>query len=234
MNIQHFSIQTSDEILSAFQVSSDVNTKPSCVLLHWAGQSNKERLVPIAWELAKIGISSIWFDFSGHGLSTSNTRNSIKKRIYEADCAIQFLDQQKPMILCGFSMSGQVVLNLLSKYTNISHIILFAPALYHVDALDIEFGPEFTTLLREHESWKNNNSQSILEHFTGKILIVVGSEDVVIPKDIPNIIRDHSKNASEVTIHTIEWAPHMLAGWTLEKAENAQYIWNILREFLDK
>jgi alpha-beta hydrolase superfamily lysophospholipase len=81
----------------------------------------------MAEEFARLGISSIGFDYSGAGSSTSNTPSSIVKRTQEAERALALLDTQKPIILCGFSMSGQIIINLLNNYTNISYIILGAP-----------------------------------------------------------------------------------------------------------
>jgi pimeloyl-ACP methyl ester carboxylesterase len=122
-----FLFHTEDETLSAFKTIAENGNLPNCLLLHGAGKSDKERLRPIAIELARIGISSIGFDYSGAGSSTLNIPTSISKRTQEADVAIRLLDHEKPMILCGFSMSGQVVIDLLKKHNNVSHIILFAP-----------------------------------------------------------------------------------------------------------
>lgn len=159
MQTQTFSFSTPTETLSAFRVIAHDGDTPTCLLLHGAWQSDKERLRPIAWKLADMGISSLGFDFSGHGSSTHNTLNSIAKRVQEAETAITFLDPSKPMILCGFSMSGQVVIDLLERHTNISHIVLFAPGLYDIRALDLTFWQEFTSILREPESWRNNNTR---------------------------------------------------------------------------
>lgn len=232
MLFKEFSFQTDTETLSAFQVNSQDQDTPTCLLLHGAGKSDKERLRPIAWEFAKLGISSIGFDFSGAGSSTNNIPNSIAKRVQEAEAAIAFLDPKKNIILCGFSMSGQVVINLLQKYTNISHIVFFAPWLYDIRALDIPFWTEFTNILREPESWRNNNTKEILGNFTGKILIVMGSDDDIIPSDIPGIILANAIQAEKKEIHIIKWAPHMLAWWTQENPENARYIGDLLVKFL--
>jgi len=86
-------------------------------------------------------------------------------------------------------MSGQVVYELLREFgSQIQKCFLCAPALYHRDALDTPFSEEFSRILRMPESYKNHGVNDVLSEYQGDIVIITGTEDSVIPKDVPDII----------------------------------------------
>jgi pimeloyl-ACP methyl ester carboxylesterase len=64
------------------------------------------------------------------------------------------------------------------------------------------------------------------------MLIVMGSEDTVIPSAIPEILLHDSTRSTQKELHIVDGAPHMLAGWTQDNPENAKYIGKLLEEFL--
>jgi uncharacterized protein len=68
----------------------------------------------------------------------------------------------------------------------------------------VPFGSEFTSIIREPESWKNNNTKEMLREFSGQILIVMGNEDNVIPAEIPRIIIDNAIRTTKREIHFIK------------------------------
>ncbi|WP_299207385.1 alpha/beta hydrolase [uncultured Dokdonia sp.] len=207
----------------------------SCILLHGAGNSDKNRLIQLGKELTKIGLGSIVFDFSSHGESSHNEPTSLEKRTSEALKIIEHLDSKLPITICAFSMSGQVAINLLqSKIKNrIKNIILFAPALYDKRALNVPFGPEFSEIIRKKESWKNNNANENLKDFNGNILIFFSKNDHIIPNEIPDIIVNAAISASKKKILYLEQAPHQLARWSSEHLNNSKFIVESIVDFLN-
>jgi esterase/lipase len=63
------------------------------------------------------------------------------------------------------------------------------------------------------------------------MLIVMGSEDTVIPSAIPEILLHDSTRSTQKELHILDGAPHMLARWMQDDPENARYIGKILKEF---
>lgn len=230
-----FNFVSGNETISAFKTINDTNSKPACLLLHGAGLSDKERLRTLSYSLGEKGISNMSFDFSGHGKSTNNSPQSIRKRVLESMTAFDLLDKEMPTILCAFSMSGQVALNLIQEYNDsIKYLILFAPALYDTKALNLEFGPEFSDVIRKEQSWRNNNANDTLLNFKGKILIFMSTNDRIIPPEIPNIILNSAISCEKKVVYYLNDAPHQLAQWTSTNLENANLISNIIYDFINE
>ncbi|OYR17696.1 hypothetical protein CEV33_4926 [Brucella grignonensis] len=63
-------------------------------------------------------------------------------------------------------------------------MILIAPAMYDAAAYTTKFGPNFTDIIRKPKSYERSDAWRILEKFTGKLLVIAGREDVVIPSEV--------------------------------------------------
>ena len=108
------------------------------LVLHGAGQGESSRTLALRHSLFHHGIPTLAIDFSGHGKSSQNKPLSIRKRINEAREAIHLLDTTTDISIIGFSMSGEVSLRL-AQGRSVRNIFLFAPGVYHSDAIDIPF-----------------------------------------------------------------------------------------------
>ncbi len=198
------------------------------VLLHGAGKSaSQEALKPIAAFLAGQGIDSLLFDFSGHGKSTTANRSSIAQRTREAAGIVAaFRGQHRFIHLFAFSMSGQVALNLTTQFDDIRSLNLFSPALYDVDAFDIEFGERFTRKISAHESWRNHNAV-LLHTFSGRVTLVRSDCDEVIPQEVFALYQEHavSEHFTEVVL---PGAPHTLGKWISESPDRFPGIFHAL------
>jgi len=222
MPFSFFQASTGDEIFSCYATTNDVS-KRKMLLLHGAWQSDKKRLIGISKWFSERGIESVGFDFSWHGESTKNTVWSIKKRVLEAEYIIEnYFSPEQEIFICAFSMSGQVTYELLRKFgSRVKICFLCAPALYHRDAINMHFSEEFSRILRTPESYKNHGVNDVLSVYRGDIIIIMGTEDSVIPKDVPDIImKAHTGWKNKKII--LQNAPHMLAGWTMESPENME------------
>jgi len=185
---------------------------PSFLFLHGAGQSDKSRAFYLMERFQSRGISTCAFDFSGHGSSSGDLKkSSLQRRTDEAACAIKkFLAQDKPMTVCGSSMSGHTAIRLLDEVSNIGSLILFCPAAYDRDAYSVPFNNGFTSIIKEKGSWEKSEIFSLLEEYTGKLLIFIGENDEVIPKGVIELLDKHSTKATKKEIVVIPECNHMI------------------------
>lgn len=213
-----------DEKLAGLLVSDDESEKPSFLFLHGAGTSHKERVLPLADLLLARGVSSLVFDFSGHGESTGEmSQSSLKKRVGEAREAAKFLNPGRPLTLCGASMGAHIALKLL-EHLDIANIILFVPGVYNTQAYEVNFNETFTSLIRQPESWRDSDVYELLEGFTGNLLVFCGEKDDLIPQGVIELLRQHSKNARSSEIIYIPEAPHRILLWLSDYPEVANRV----------
>lgn len=136
--------------------------RATALLLHGAGNGSKERSLPFLADFAGQGCRALAFDFSGHGESTGELADLSLRRRYEQ--AVAVLDAHAPgddpLILIGFSMSGQTVADLMRHYgRRVAAVGLCAPAVYGPDAWDVPFGTgdsRFSELIRTPDSWRDS------------------------------------------------------------------------------
>lgn len=192
----------------------------TAVILHGAGESSSQRHEEMAKVFAKQGISVVTLDFIGHGKTGGNLFDgSLMLRTEHAKAAIQcWTDADTPLILCGFSMGGHTALSLLPHLgVRVKSIGLFCPATYAAEAEEVHFGPEFTKILRTHESWRSSLGIQNAAQFEGRAAVVIGSKDVVIPWEVVAEITKALKiNASEVRLEVLGGVSHQLATWLAE------------------
>jgi pimeloyl-ACP methyl ester carboxylesterase len=151
--------------------------KPTILYLHGAGNSTKERGLPIMVKLAEAGLSIFCFDFSGHGESTGEMKNSsLEKRLSESQAALSFLDDKKPVTVIASSMAGHIALELVKRCPRVKNLILFYPAVYATKAFKIPFTEAFSDIIRQPNSWKDNDVMGSLQQFTGNLLVIIGGK----------------------------------------------------------
>lgn len=183
------------------------------VFLHGAGLGTKELICNIAQPIIEQGNSILTIDFSGHGTSSGELKkSSLKKRVEEAQQAIDYYAVKQSLTVCGSSMGGYIAIKMLERYS-IDTLILFCPALYTRDAYTIQFDQGFTQIIRAHASWRNTDVLKTLESFTGKLLIIIGQNDEVIPPEVIRLLDEHTPNTSRKEIYTIPYCPHSINIW---------------------
>jgi len=207
---------------------------PSFLFLHGAGQSDKSRAFYLMERLQSHGVSTCAFDFSGHGSSSGDLKkSSLQKRTDEAVCAIKkFLPQEKPITICGSSMSGHTAIRLLDDISNIGSLILFCPAVYDRRAYPVLFNDGFTSIIREKGSWENSEIFPFLEEYSGKLLIFIGENDEVIPKGVIELLDKHSTKATKKEIVVIPECNHMIHTWISQRPQLADQVAEKIFEFL--
>ncbi|MEV0848880.1 alpha/beta fold hydrolase [Streptomyces sp. NPDC049954] len=186
------------------------------VLLHGAGHGDKERVLPLAEDFAAHGHPALAPDFSGHGGSTGELRHlSLRRRRDQAAAVIdEVFDAERPLILVGFSMSGQTVADLLERYgSRVTALVLCAPGIYGAAAQDVPFGDGFTELIRRPESWRDSPALAAYARFGGRALLVVPERDAVIPEGVTELLHSALATRADLSVLRLTGAGHQLGLW---------------------
>lgn len=225
-----FSFDFKDKNHEAIIIAPDISTKPTFVLIHGATGS-KELIHPYADALLEKGIATLAFDQSGTGKDAVNLkRSSLQARVEESKYAIENFAAKEPLIVRGSSMGGEIAIRM-TEFFPVKSLILFCPAIYDEAAFGVTFGEGFSTIIAEPESWKKSAALDILEKFTGKLLIVIGEEDEVIPPGVIALLDAHSSSVSKKEIFRIPGCPHKYQKWLAEHSDVLEKVEQKVVEF---
>ncbi|MGW7497888.1 alpha/beta fold hydrolase [Streptomyces luteogriseus] len=207
------------ERLSGLSCGGADPARATVVLLHGAGNGTKERLVPLLAEFAAHGCHALAFDFSGHGESTGRLRElSLRRRF---DQAVSVIDARArvdgPLVLVGFSMSGQTVADLVGHYgERVAALGLCAPAVYAGEAWDVPFGAgdgPFSEIIRRPGSWRGTPALDVLRGFEGRAVLAVPDTDEVIPPAVTEALSEALARRAQFTHWELPGAGHRLGLW---------------------
>jgi pimeloyl-ACP methyl ester carboxylesterase len=220
------------------------DASPTAVLLHGAGNGSKERLLPLLDEFVARGCGGLAFDFSGHGESSGELRELSLRRRFEQ--AVAVIDARVPacgpLVLVGFSMSGQTVADLARHYgERVAAVGLCAPAVYAAEAWSLPFGDdggpsrsseaesgggEFSTVIRTPEGWRASPALDALRTYAGRAVLAVPGTDHVIPPAATEAVSDALSARARFTRLELPRADHFLGLWFRDHADDR-------REFVD-
>ena len=183
---------------------------PRLLVLHGAGQSNRERFLQIREHLLTHGIGSVAFDCIGHGETGGDLKqDSLQSRTAQACAVIEASSLPQPFSILAGSMGGYTAVTLLRRYA-IANLILVVPAMYATEAFAVPFNAGFTEIIRRPNSWESSDAWELLSRFTGRLLIVTGERDTVIPPGVIQGIYEAAKSAKERTLFVAPEASHMV------------------------
>ncbi|MFI6150922.1 alpha/beta fold hydrolase [Streptomyces sp. NPDC051109] len=191
----------------------------TAVVLHGAGTSSTERLLPLLREFVARGCRGLGFDFSGHGESTGKLGElSLRRRFEQAVAVIDaYAGADGPLVLVGFSMSGQTVTDLVRHYGDrVAAVGLCAPAVYTTKAWDVPFGDgngQFSVIIRRLESWREAPALQVLRAYEGRAVLAVPGTDPVIPSAVTEAVQDALVTRAQYTRFDLPDAQHQLAMW---------------------
>lgn len=193
--------------------------RATAVLLHGAGNGSKERLVPLLSEFAAHGCHALAFDFSGHGESTGRLPELSLRRRFEQ--AVSVIDARArvdgPLVLVGFSMSGQTVADLARHYGDrVAALGLCAPAVYAAEAWDVPFGAgdgRFSEIIRRPGSWRGSPALDVLRGYEGRAVLAVPGTDEVIPPAVTEAVSEALARRAQFTHWELPEAEHRLGLW---------------------
>ncbi|TDY96953.1 UNVERIFIED_ORG: hypothetical protein DFO49_1423 [Herbaspirillum seropedicae] len=199
------------ETLAADILRSAPGQPVHTLVLHGAGQGDRQRQWPLRQALAARGCGSAAIDFSGHGQSSALLPNSLSKRLDEAQAALDRLTVS-PRTVVGVSMSGEIALRLACRAENqITHVVTLVGALYDGAAFMLPFGPAFSAALRRPHSWRDAEVLQMIRAYRGRLTLIRASEDAVIPAEIAELIRQHASSASDCRIVDLPGVDHRVS-----------------------
>ncbi|MEV5428973.1 alpha/beta fold hydrolase [Streptomyces sp. NPDC052701] len=198
----------------------------TAVVLHGAGNGNGARLRPLVLEFAAHGCHALAFDFSGHGESTGALRESSLRRRFEQ--AVSVIDAHAPadgpLVLVGFSMSGQTVADLVRHYGDrVAALGLCAPAVYAAEAWDVPFGDgdgRFSAIIRRPGSWRASPALDALRAYEGRAVLAVPGTDAVVPPAVTEAVQDALAARAQFTRLELPDAGHRLGLWFGDHAQD--------------
>ncbi|MEU2424014.1 alpha/beta fold hydrolase [Streptomyces sp. NPDC007851] len=197
----------------------------TAVVLHGAGTSSTQRLLPLVREFVVHGCRGIAFDFSGHGESTGKLRElSLRRRFEQAVGVIDaFAPADGPLVLVGFSMSGQTVADLVRHYGDrVTALGLCAPAVYTAEAWDVLFedgNGRFSGIIRRPDSWREAPALEVLRAYEGRAVLAVPGTDAVIPSAVTEAVQDALTARAQYTRFELPDAQHQLGLWFREHGD---------------
>ncbi|GGQ57744.1 alpha/beta hydrolase [Kitasatospora griseola] len=212
-------LEADGERLACTVVEPAGRARPGAALLmHGAGSSGKHRCLPLAQELAAAGCRSVVFDFAGHGTSTGELGQlSLARRSRQARAVLERYAPDGPLLLVGFSMSGQTVADLLGEPDiggRVRAVALGAPAAYAREVRELPFAePEFTATLRTPGSWRSSTAFEALAAFDGRAVLVLPELDEVIPAEVTDALDAALRTRAAYTRLVLPGADHQLGGW---------------------
>lgn len=203
------------------------------LLLHGAGNASRAAFMPLRQQLQHAGIASTAFDFIGHGdTGGSLIGSSLQQRLAQAQAVRQAHLPAQPLALLGSSMGAYIAIRLL-EYIECSHLILQVPGVYTPDAFAVPFGPAFSAVLRQPDSWLDSDAWDRLAAFRGHLLIVTAQHDAVIPHALTERLHASASQAKSPSFLRIDGAGHLLAThWQAHPAAALCYQQHIARFLL--
>ncbi|BDH04118.1 hypothetical protein HEK131_13450 [Streptomyces seoulensis] len=221
-----FTIDCDGERLSAVRAGPPA-ARATAVLLHGAGTGSKDRLLPLLSAFAEQDRHALAFDFSGHGRSTGTLPElSLRRRFEQAVAVIDAHAGDGPLVLVGFSMSGQTVADLVRHYgRRVASVGLAAPGVFAAAAWDVPFGDgtgRFTEILRTPDSWRDSPALPALSAFDGRAVLVVPGTDTVIPAQVTEAVEEALCARARYSRFDLPDAEHKLGLWFRDHPEDAR------------
>ena len=230
--LQKFTVNLACGVIRGDRILSDCS-RADLLFLHGAGAANRARFQGIRTRLSeKYRISSTAFDYLGHGDSTENALpDSLRSRTEQAREVIERIHQTERLSLAASSMSAYTALKLTEKY-QVADLILLVPAVYHRDAYLIPFGSGFSRIIRHDSSWVNSDAWSIMEAYTGNLLIIAAEHDEVIPREVIGYLYAFACNAKSRKIYFMPGAPHRILEFIMRKPDRLKYITDEMNQII--
>lgn len=184
------------------------------VFIHGGGRFNLERYAFLQHYFELHSIASLVFDCRGCGLSDGVfEESSLRNRMNDAEAALTYFQNLTSLpiqniYVWGSSMGAHIASRLIDTNPQIAGVILQSGAAYGLEAEHLPMNEEFSAFIRKPDSWKNSPAFSTLEKFKGKLLVVYGADDALIPEGVKEHYRQLCKSQDDFIeleggIHTL-------------------------------
>lgn len=192
------------------------------------------RFIELQERLFDKNIGSVSINFAGvEGSTGSAELDTLENRI---NVTIKVVDWVKSnftfetLSLYGVSMGGYIVLGVQEKENCNGKIIIHAPAAYAKESLKVNFNGQFTKILRTPDSWRNSESFDWLKNIDNQTLLIIHSEDEVIPKEILDTYKNIILEKDNSKVVGVEGAKHSI--WNNEEI-NKDFKEEVMLEIID-
>lgn len=190
---------------------------PRLLSLHGGGATTNHRRVDYLLQpLATQGWAGAAFDFVGHGTTGGSLLgSSLADRQAQALAVAAHLGlgaTHPPLALIASSMGGHTACQLLDTLQPRA-LVLFCPAAYTPAAEHQPFGPAFQQTLRATTDFADALAWAALRRFRGRLLLVWGAEDAVIPPTVVQGYSQAAKAARSVDVVQLPGVGHALHAW---------------------
>jgi hypothetical protein len=119
------------------------------------------------------------------------------------------LSARAPLVVTAASMGAHTAVDLLDHYP-VGALVLVVPAMYASAAQEVPFGAGFSEIIRRPRSWERARGWELLEGFTGRLLVIAGAEDDVIPRGVIERYRRGAPHARQSEVIEVPNAGHLL------------------------
>ncbi|AJZ91970.1 hypothetical protein VW41_13570 [Klebsiella michiganensis] len=188
------------------RADSIFGSKGHILMIH-GGSKDREAGLRYRLLLAELGFGSTAFDCIGHGETGGELSQSSLLSRTEQALAIAAQQGSRLTGCMGVSMGAYNALQL-SKSLPLRSLILMVPGVYHPSAYRVNFGPEFSAIIRQPGSWRESDAWQTLAEFSGNVLVIAAAEDRVIPAEIPRRLYDSASGRGRQALLTVPDADH--------------------------
>jgi len=211
-------------------ISNDSNI--DFLFIHGAGTTNRTRYEYFRNFLASKNISSVMVDLIGHGETGGDIKDTtLRERTEEVLAILKDLNLMQPLKIIAFSMGAYNAIKL-TELLEIDSMVLFVPAVYHKKAYNAKFGPEMSHIIRALNSWQETDAWSILNKYTGNILLFAAEKDQVVPFEVVKKIYDNSLNAKSREIIILPKSEHKVSLYFKERPDMIEFVTQKITELL--
>lgn len=206
--------------------------RPNYFFMYGAGPTaERSRYNVMRQELFEKGFGSCAFDFIGHGETGGNLKKSTLEDRTNQALAIINQKTSEPVHIVGASMSGYTAIKL-SELCEIESLIMLAPAVYDKAAYSTPFDSGFTEIIRKPDSWKQTDAWDVLKSFKGNLLIFIGDQDQVIPREVVETMYESASQAHRRELVFLPNVPHPLGKYLQENSEERQQVVDKIISFI--
>lgn len=161
------------------------NEDPWILSVHGA-RADYTKADAVSFGLQRRGYSLLGVNMSGHSKAgvLAPEQTTLGSNIHEVETFFDYLSDDHPKTVIGYSLGGTPALKLLKKHANqIDRIVLFYPGIYSKDSYDKHFGQEFRAVISQPFSYRNNDTIDLLRAFSGRLLLIKGQYDGLDPEE---------------------------------------------------
>lgn len=215
--------------------NKETHYKDFLVCIHGGGKTiGASRFIELQERLFNENIGSVSINFRGvEGSLGSLEDDGLENRINDTIKIIDWVKDTftyEALSLYGVSMGGYVVLGTQEKENCKGKTIIHTPAAYAKESLTVNFNEKFTNILRTPDSWRNSESFDWLKHIENPVLLIIHSEDEVIPVAISNMYKDIVSQKDNSKVLDIYGAKHSI--WN-DKEENKDGKEQVILKIID-